>query len=56
MENDFTKLCQLLTDNGVYFNCTYIYDENNVRYNAIWLNKGHIEFDIDNNISNIVTY
>lgn len=54
--NEYDLLCELLTMNNIPYHTSDIYDEYNNKYNAIWFDNGHIEFDINNNVENIVTY
>ena len=53
---DFEKMMSLFKGIGVNFRTTEIYGENEYQGYAIWLDKGHIEFDSDGNLTNIVDY
>ena len=51
-------ICELFYKNEINFRKTVLYNDNNqICGEAIWLEKiGHIEFDKDGNLKNIVRY
>ena len=55
---DIFTFKQLCIKNDMNYYSTEIYDENNNSCGwAIWLEKGgHVEFDLDGKLTNIVTY
>lgn len=57
--SDFEKMISLLELNEIGLDChsTKIYGEDNSWGYAIWFdNGGHLEFDSDGNLTNIVDY
>lgn len=52
----FEKMVDLLKQNGVDFRTSAIYDEFNYQYKAIWFDVGHIEFDLDDNVTKVVNW
>lgn len=55
--SDFEKMVSLLDGTGADFRTTKIYGEDNSWGYAIWFdNGGHLEFDSDGNLTNIVDY
>ena len=55
---DLQAICELFYKNGINFHKTILYnDHNQICGEAIWLEKiGHIEFNKDGNLKNIVRY
>lgn len=55
---DLQAICELFYKNEIDFRKTVLYnDDNRICGEAIWLEKiGHIEFDKDENLKNIVIY
>ena len=53
---DIDTLELLLGMNNIPYRESVIYDENNKKFIAVWLDNGHIEFDEKGNINNIVTF
>ena len=56
---DFTATIELLTKNDINFHTSELYstEDNSLCGHAVWLSKGgHIEFDLDGKIKNIVTF
>ena len=57
---DYEKIVELLTINNISFREGKIYGTSefdmNVPYLVIWFDTGHIEFDANDMIDNIVTY
>lgn len=55
--SDFGKMISLLDGIGVDFHTSKIYGEDNSLGYAIWFDMGgHLEFDSDGNLTNIVDY
>lgn len=55
--SDFEKMISLLDGIGVDFHTSKIYGEDNSWGYAIWFDMGgHLEFDSDGNLTNIVDY
>lgn len=54
--DDFEKMISLLDGIGIDFRTTKIYGEDDSWGYAIWFDRGHIEFDSDGNLTNIVDY
>ena len=52
----FDDFCELLESNKIPYRVTKIYDEDNIPYNAIWLDNGHLEFNSNNILFNVITY
>lgn len=55
-ENDYDAVIILCVKNGFNYREIPAYDEKGKAYPCIWFNTGHIEFDNDKMIKNIVTY
>lgn len=53
---DIKATMELLEKNGIDYRLTPLYDEKDRCGSAIWLDVGHIEFDLLGTIKNIVTY
>lgn len=54
---DVQVTMDLLKKNGIDFRKTVLYNEDNERCGTtLWLNVGHIEFDLFGKIKNIVNY
>ena len=54
---DITVFINLLEKNDIFYHCTALYDDNNnVHGYAVWLNIGHVEFDLKGTLTNIVNY
>ena len=55
--NDLEYLIILFNKNGIDYHITEVYNDSNERSGqAMWLKVGHIEFDNDGMLTNIVTY
>ena len=52
----YNDLIRLLELNNIPHRTDSIYDDLNIEYHCIWFSIGHIEFDENDNIDNIVTY
>ena len=52
----YNDLIELLKLNNIPYRTEPIYDEDNYEYKCIWLQKGHVEFDQNGYIDNIVYY
>ena len=49
-------ICMLLDINKIPYRISKVYDEFNQPYNAVWLDKGHFEFNANNILDNVVAY
>ena len=50
-------ICELFYKNEINFRKTVLYNEDNrICGEAIWLEIGHIEFDKNGNLKNVVVY
>lgn len=47
---------ELFDKNGVNYHITPLYDEDNNQGYAIWLDKGHLEFDFEEILTNVVNW
>ena len=55
-KNDYDSLITLLKLNEIYFHEMPVYDEDNKPHPCIWFMEGHIEFDDNKKIVNIVDW
>lgn len=54
---DIVKVMELLKKNNIDFRKSLLYDEyNEICGSALWLEVGHIEFDVTGKIKNVVNY
>lgn len=56
---DYEALIDLLDKNGIFHHETLLYKSdgsNEIAGTAIWLKGGHVEFDTNEKITNIVNY
>ena len=54
--NDYDKFIELCEKNEFNFREHVAYDENSKPHPCIWLSTGHVEFDDNKMIKNIVCY
>ena len=54
--NDYDCLIELFKQNGMNYREVESYNSQNQAFPCIWLDVGHIEFNRNYMISNIVTY
>ena len=57
MRTDISAFKELCIKNNMNYHSTEIYDETNEICGwALWLDVGHVEFDLDGKLTNVVTY
>ena len=52
----FDDFCELFESNNIPYRVAKVYDEDNKPYNAIWLDNGHLEFNSNNILIDVVIY
>ena len=55
-ETDLTKTVDILMKSGIDFRKTSLYDEEGNEGAAIWFRVGHLEFDCEETLKNIVNW
>ena len=55
-ETDLTKTVDILIKSGIDFRKTFLYDEEGNEGVAIWFRVGHLEFDCEGTLKNIVNW
>ena len=53
---DFDKFLELCERNNMEYRVIPAYDEKNKSHPCVWLDVGHVEFDDNGKITNIVNY